>query len=160
MSSEIRRGSSRKEPGFVVVTVALSLLAMMGFAALAIDMGFFRYVKRSMQNASDAAAVGAAMAYAHDEDGQTLGRGDAARNGYTHGTEGVNVAVNRPPGSGYFSGNNAYVEVVISQSQSTLFMNALGVGSARTSGPVPWHTSRRAAAADASTSWILPRTTP
>ena len=122
----------RSKNGFVVITVVLSLVFLLGFAGLAVDMGFFRYIKRMGQNAADAGAVGAAMAMAATpaESGLTAGRVDAARNGFTHGTDGVTVAVNSPPTSGFYAGNSGFVEVVVTQPRPTYFMNALGVDSA------------------------------
>ena len=102
----------------------------MGFAALAIDMGVFRYAKRTAQNAADAGAVGAAMAIAKGESGVTGGRLDAAKNGFTHGTDGATVAVNTPPSMGYYAGNSGFVEVIVSQPRPTFFMKALGMDSA------------------------------
>ena len=119
----------RSRDGFVVITIALSLFFVMGFAALAIDMGFFRYVKRTAQNAADAGAVGAAMAIAKGESGVTGGRFDAAKNGFTHGTDGASVAVNSPPTMGYYAGNSGFVEVIVSQPKPTFFMKALRMDS-------------------------------
>ena len=121
---------SRSKDGFVVITIVLAMGILMGFAGLAIDVGFFRYVKRTAQNAADAGAVGAAMAKGAGESAVTHGRADAARNGFTHGTDGVTVSVNSPPSTGAFTGNSGYVEVVVSQPSPTLFMNALGIDSA------------------------------
>ena len=120
----------RSEDGFVILTVVLALVFLLGFAGLAVDMGFFRYLKRTAQNAADAGAVGAAMAMAAipAESGVTGGRADAARNGFTHGTDGV--AVNSPPTSGFYAGNSGFVEVIVTQPKPTYFMNALGVDSA------------------------------
>ncbi len=122
----------RSKDGFVILTVVLALVFLLGFAGLAVDMGFFRYIKRTAQNAADAGAVGAAMAMAATpaESGLTAGRVDAARNGFTHGTDGVTVAVNSPPTSGFYAGNSGFVEVVVTQPRPTYFMNAPGVDSA------------------------------
>ncbi len=122
----------KRRDGFVVVTTVLSLFFIMGFAALAIDLGVFRFVRRTAQNAADAGAVGAAMAMAATppESGITAGRLDASKNGFTHGTDGVTVAVNSPPTMGFYSGNSGFVEVIVTQPRPTLFMNALGIDSA------------------------------
>lgn len=126
----MRKRSHPSNRGFVIITMVLSLFVLCGFMGLAIDLGFLRYVKREMQNAADAGAIGAAHALAKGESAVDGGRADAARNGFTHGTDGVAVAVNNPPSTGAFAGNSGYVEVIISQPRPTFFMNALNFGSA------------------------------
>ena len=117
----------RSRGGFVVITIALSMFFLMGFAGLAIDVGFFRYVKRLAQNAADAGAVGAAMAMANAESAETSGRVDAAKNGFPHGQDNITVDVNNPPSMGAFAGKAGYVEVIVTQPRSTFFMNALNI---------------------------------
>ena len=73
------------------------------------------------------------MAIAKGESGVTGGRFDAAKNGFTHGTDGTNVAVNRPPSMGYYAGSSGFVEVIVSQPRPTFFMKALGMDSANIS---------------------------
>ena len=122
----------RSKEGFVIITVVLALVFLLGFAGLAVDIGFFRYIRRTAQNAADAGAVGAAMAMAAipAESGVTGGRADAARNGFTHGSDGVTVAVNSPPTMGFYAGSSGFVEVIVTQPRPTYFMNALGIDSA------------------------------
>ncbi|MED5374134.1 MAG: pilus assembly protein TadG-related protein [Myxococcota bacterium] len=55
--------------GNVVVIVALSLVAVLGVAAVAIDGGFARYHRVELQNASDAAAHAAVLAFDGTEEG-------------------------------------------------------------------------------------------
>ena len=123
----------KSRDGFVIITITLSMFFLLGFAGLAIDVGFFRYVKRLAQTAADAGAVGAAMAMGKGESGVTFGRLDAARNGFTHGTDAVTVSVNSPPSAGFYAGNSGFVEVIVSQPRPTLFMNALNIDSATVS---------------------------
>ena len=120
---------SESSKGFVAITMAFSLLALCAFVGLAVDLGYFRYIKRDMQNAADAAAIGAAMAIANSESGEALGRADSARNGYTHGADGIVVSVNNPPAGGSFAGNNGYVQAVITQPQPTFFMGVVSFNS-------------------------------
>lgn len=49
--------SRRSERGAVAILVALSLVTLFGFAALAIDMGRFRVASAELQNASDSGAL-------------------------------------------------------------------------------------------------------
>src|ERR1019366_9615782 len=57
-------------------------------------------------------------------------RADSAQNGYSNGSNGITVAVNDPPSSGSHKGgsNAGYVEVIVSQSQPTIFMKMLSRG--------------------------------
>lgn len=50
----------RQEPGQVLVTVALVLVVLIAFVALAVDVGNFYGQRRTMQNAADAAALAGA----------------------------------------------------------------------------------------------------
>ena len=70
------------------------------------------------------------MAMANGESGQTNGRIDAAKNGFTHGQDDVTVDVNSPPTMGFYAGNAGFVEVIVTQPRPTFFMNALNINSA------------------------------
>ena len=50
----------RKQSGQVMVSAALMLVVLLGFAGLGIDMGVLRYEKRLQQTAADGAAIAAA----------------------------------------------------------------------------------------------------
>ncbi len=52
---------TRGEEGQVLVVTALGLAALLGFAALAIDVGFFMWERRALQNAADASALAGVM---------------------------------------------------------------------------------------------------
>src|SRR5690349_16888925 len=58
-----RRGfllrSRREERGAVAIVVALLMIALIGCAALVVDLGLARDARREAQNASDAAALAA-----------------------------------------------------------------------------------------------------
>ena len=56
-----------------------------------------------------------AMAATPPESGVTSGRADAARNGFTHGSDGVTVSVNSSPTMGFYAGNSGFVEVIVTQ---------------------------------------------
>ncbi|MGA2409965.1 MAG: hypothetical protein ABSG46_06185, partial [Candidatus Binataceae bacterium] len=47
-------------------------------------------------------------------------------NGFTNGSNNTTVTVNNPPASGPNAGNSDYVEVIVSQPQSTWFLSVLG----------------------------------
>ncbi|WP_175810910.1 pilus assembly protein TadG-related protein [Burkholderia cepacia] len=52
--------SPRKQKGAVAITVAVLMLILLGFAALAIDVGYLFVVRNELQNAADAAALAGA----------------------------------------------------------------------------------------------------
>ncbi|HTH77104.1 MAG TPA: TadG family pilus assembly protein [Trinickia sp.] len=54
------RGSRRKQEGAVAITVAVCLVMLLGFAALAIDVGNVMVTRNQLQNAADAAAMAGA----------------------------------------------------------------------------------------------------
>ena len=80
----------RQEEGQTLVLTALCMTAMLGFLALAIDVGVLFHSKRSMQTAADAAAVSAAQDYMFNlstTTAQAAGKGASSANGYTDGYE-------------------------------------------------------------------------
>jgi Flp pilus assembly protein TadG len=142
----------KNEAGQALITTALALGVLMGFAGLAIDIGALRYQKRLQQTAADAAAIagasnlcptpgsGSCSAYG----GVTTGaQNAAAANGYTDNTGSedgpcdqtppvvgcVTVTVNNPPASGPHTSASNYVEVLVSAVQPTYFIKLLGISS-------------------------------
>lgn len=117
--------------GYVVVTMLVSMVVLMGFLGLGIDVGYEEYVKIRMQAAADAAAVGGAqeLRASGSTNLVTAAKGDAASNGFTDGTNGVAITVNNPPATGYSTGNSTAVEVLISQNVPTIFMQMMGISS-------------------------------
>jgi hypothetical protein len=106
----------------------LSLGILLAFLGLAIDVGYEQYTKIRMQTAADAAALGGARELAASGSANLVSaaRGDAATNGFTNGQNSVTVTVNNPPSTGYSTSNSSAVEVIISQSVPTFFMEVLG----------------------------------
>jgi hypothetical protein len=97
--------------------------------AFATDIGLFLIAKRQMQTAADSAAM-AGAAEINYGDVTTAAQADSAQNGFTDGSNGVTVAVHIPPSSGPHAGGSkaGYVEVIVSQSQPTIFMKILNRG--------------------------------
>jgi hypothetical protein len=113
----------------VTVMTALAMAVLLGLVAFATDIGLFLIAKRQMQTAADSAAM-AGAAEINYNDVVSAARADSAQNGFTNGSNGVTVAVNSPPSSGSHKGgsNAGYVEVIVSQSQPTIFMKILSRG--------------------------------
>ena len=120
----------RLENGQVLALVTMSMVLLLGFLALAVDVGMLWSERRHMQTAADAAAVAAAVALREGLDVTTAGRSAATHNSFTNGssTDGnlVTVTINNPPLSGAYAGNNSYVEAIVEQPQTTYFLRALG----------------------------------
>jgi len=112
----------RDSRGATSTLIAVSLLVLLGFAGAATETGVWFVGKRNLQGAADAAAYGAALASGGSNTVlQTEAKATTARYGYTDGTNGVTVTVNKPPTSGRFNGNAQAVEVIISQPQKRTF---------------------------------------
>ena len=118
----------RSETGSIIIMTAFMLIVLMGFVGLAIDVGSHYHHKRVLQTAADAGAF---------QGGYELHRGSTslitsaartgtAENGYTNGTDGVVVEVYNPPVTGYYVGDPAAVEVVVSQPSPITFMRMFG----------------------------------
>lgn len=113
------------ESGQVMVTGVLCIGLLMGFTAMAIDVGLLYRAKRIMQIAADAGAVDGA-AELPIGDWSAAGQAGAALNGFSNGVNGATVTVNNPPLSGAYAGNSSYVEVIVSEAGPVFFMKALG----------------------------------
>ena len=122
------RTDLRSETGSIIILTAFMLIVLMGFVGLALDVGSHYNHKRVLQTAADAGAF---------QGGHELHRGKTslitssaltgtAENGYTHGTDGVVVEVYNPPVSGFYVGDAAAVEVVVSQPSPVTFMRMFG----------------------------------
>ena len=107
------------------------LVVLMGIAALAVDVGYWRYQQRLAQSAADSAAIAGAdeLNYAVAADWSNAAKTAAAANGFAD-DGGVNVSVTpkNPPTSGAYNGNANAVQVVISEKQPAFFGAPLGFG--------------------------------
>lgn len=137
-----------EESGSILAVTALSLVVILGILGFAIDVGHFRYVKRNLQNAADAAALAAAL------ESRTCGTTSAcaamqsaaqtalAENGLTATTtltncsgtpgSGITLTVNNPPcavASDPNSGQTNYAEAIVQQKVHTYFAGIVGVPS-------------------------------
>jgi Putative Flp pilus-assembly TadE/G-like len=124
----MQRGSGQR--GSVMPLVAICLAALMGFAGLGVDVGYWEYQQRQQQSAADAAALAGAQqlnysACVSSSAAQTAAKTDSSRNGFTDGSNSVAVTVNTPPTSGPFSGNSCAVAVSITSSKVPVFFARL-----------------------------------
>lgn len=128
----MRDSRNNRESGQALVLLAMSMLALLGFAALATDIGFMFRVRRNMQIAADAAATAAALDYLYygsKTSAVTAGKAAATANGVTGGTNGATVTINDPPLSGPNTGSAGYFEALVQTTNPTFFMNAFSTSS-------------------------------
>lgn len=117
--------------GQALPLVAVCLVVLFGFAALAVDVGAEQYRQRAQQTATDAAAIAGASELEYsslNSDITTAAQADATTNGFTNGN-GTTVTVNYPPATGYYASATYAVQVVIATTQRTFFGGIIGQNS-------------------------------
>jgi Flp pilus assembly protein TadG len=97
---------------------AIMLPVLIGFSALAIDVGLWSFKSRQAQGAADQAAFSAAIAGNVGGNAVTEARAITASMGFTHGAGGVTVDVVNPPATGAFAGSTTHWQVTVTQPQS------------------------------------------
>lgn len=120
-----RRGQS----GQVLPLIAVSLAVLLGFAGLAVDVGYLEYQQQQQQTATDAAALGGAQSLARSNcssgtAAESAAAIDATNNGYSNGGN-VTVTPLSPPSSGPYAGNACAVSVQIQTLHVTNFFSKL-----------------------------------
>lgn len=115
------------ESGQVLVLTALSMVLLMGFTALAVDVGVLFRAKRNLQIAADAAATAGVQNLHYGLSASTAARAAATANGMTGtcGGSGTKVCVYSPAVDGPNAGVAGFVEVTISQPEPTTFMGII-----------------------------------
>ncbi|HKP23230.1 MAG TPA: pilus assembly protein TadG-related protein [Dongiaceae bacterium] len=122
---DLLRRISRDQSGATAITTALVLVVLVGFVGLGTEVGMWYAERRAMQNASDAAALGAGFDIYKNGKKSTgiveAGLTDSAKNGFTDGQNNVTVTVNYPPKQGKYANKNTAVETVVSKTRASLF---------------------------------------
>ena len=119
----------RDESGQTLVLTALCTMALLGFIALALDVGVLFRAKRNMQTAADSAAIAAAVDYMYNASApsaQAAGMNASASNGFTDGDSGTSVTLSIPAADGPNAGVAGFSEAVVSQPVPTVFMRLFG----------------------------------
>jgi hypothetical protein len=133
---------SRWEPrrGKVVVLVALCLIPLIGFVALAVDGGMLLSDQRKAQRAADSAALAAATDLfsrwktnggvdpSPTSPAKTSAQTTATANGFNGDGVTSDVTINIPPKNGPFTGKKGYAEVLITSYQTRYFSAIWGNG--------------------------------
>jgi Flp pilus assembly protein TadG len=116
----------KSQRGQALVLIALAAVGLFAFAALAIDGGMVFSDKRHAQNAADTSALSAALAKVRGQNLITAAMDRAASNGFTNDGVRSVVQVYNPPISGPYTGNNEYIQVVITSNVRTTFARIIG----------------------------------
>ena len=116
------------ESGQILVVSILAMSCLLGFVALATDVGIMMRMKRQAQTAADAAAIAGAMELNADPTNVTnAALAAAGQNGFavtSNGvttSSGVTVSVDQP--------STGRVQVIVSAQQPTIFMGLFGFSS-------------------------------
>ena len=115
--------------GAALPLVAILLAALMGFAGLAVDVGFLEYQQQLQQGATDAAAIGGAqqLLYSQCPNSSTATAAadlDALNDGFGSGGNRT-VTVSNPPSSGPYAGNPCAVSVSIASQKTSAWFSRL-----------------------------------
>lgn len=126
------------ESGQVAVLAAGAMLLIIGFAALAVDVGYLYATKRNMQTAADAAAIAGSNAL-EQSCGTAAGctcssvtacasaGADVAKlNGFTDGENATTVTVGTPATPPSNPASGTFVQATVQQAVPTFFLRALG----------------------------------
>src|SRR4051812_6405677 len=116
------KATHKHEAGQVLPLLALALVALLGFAALALDGGNLYTEQRRAQAAADNAVMAAAFAQMNGTSSPAAlwqkAIDNAGQNGYVNGPN-TTVSFLTPPAHGAYAGNIKYMEVVITQTVPT-----------------------------------------
>ena len=114
-----------RESGYAVVLTALVLVPLMGFAGFAVDVGAWYSRASELQRAADAAALAGVVMQPDFSEAETAARAAAARNGFVHGTGGIEVNVSDA------GANRLLVEIVDTDADlyfSSVFLDNVSIG--------------------------------
>lgn len=121
----------KTEKGQALILIALGLIVLVGFTALAIDGGSALADRRTAQNAADNAALAAAYSLAtssSQSQANTAALNIATSNGYTEGTSVVEVEItNVPANACNNTGLGKDVTVTINSTVETMFAPVVGI---------------------------------
>ena len=115
----------REEGGYAVIMTALLLVPLMGFAGFAVDVGAWYSRASELQRAADAAALAGVVWQPDFSAAETAARAEAARNGFTHGVDGIEVNVTNA------SNNQLQVQIIDTDADmffAGIFLDEVAIG--------------------------------
>ena len=120
------------ESGQALVILVMAAVALLGFAALALDGGHLYFEQRRTQNSADNAVLAAALKATQGQDYVSEGLAIAGQNDYDNDGTSNWIQISGPseggPTSGTYASDTNYVEVVITQTVSTSFAHLVYSG--------------------------------
>lgn len=118
---------ARERRGAMLVFIAISMVTLLGFLAMTLDVGAGNRQRRIAQTAADAGAIGGGTEIFRTQYDSVVASAtnEAIRNGFIAGE----ITVNYPPATGPYAGNNQYVEVLINRTIPTIFGSIFSVAS-------------------------------
>lgn len=116
----------KSEKGQALILIVLTVVGLIGLTGLAVDGSLAYTDRREAQNAADAAALSAALAYIRGGDLQAAALQVAAQNGCPCDDEHI-VEVHHPPVNGTYTGNIQYIQVVITSRVDARFGAVIGL---------------------------------
>lgn len=128
----VHSGTGRARRGQIMVLFAMMVPTVLAFMGLSLDVGRYYHIKRRMQTAADAGAMGGAHElWRRNFDLITpAAKGDSGLNGFKDGSNSVTVIVNRPPATGARAGDASFVEVIVEQPVPSIMLRYFGPESA------------------------------
>ena len=123
------------EKGQAIVMIAIAIVGLVGFTALAIDGGNAFSDRRHAQNAADTGVLAAALAKLRGNDWNTAGFNLASNNGYDNSDINQSVYLHTCDDTSNpdilcpapFNGDNEYVHMVIESNVDTFFAPVVGI---------------------------------
>src|SRR5438876_11022702 len=150
--------TSKKQKGFVLVVLALLLVALIGFLALAVDIGVLYSARTSAQEVADAAALAGAFTFINDTQSSQP---------QTASSNALQVALNnsvlgQPVSAGDVNVNvdyaNRRVTVDVQSTQNTYFARALGVQTAAVAVQAVAEAAKYSTGSACTKPWFIPNT--
>ena len=115
--------------GQIFMLATIAMVVLLGFSALAVDIGLLYSTRRRMQTAADAAAIAGATALRDGQDYTKAADDVGSFNGFTNSQNNVTVTVSEPTLPSPYPSDVTYVEVDICQNVPTFFLRVLGYNS-------------------------------
>ena len=158
LRQQMKTDPARREQGFVLVAVALMLIALLGFVALAVDTGVLYSARTDAQEVADAAAMAGAFTFINTP---SLPQPATATN-YAIAVATANSVMGKPISAGDVTATadaaRRRVTVSIKVSQTTYFAKAIGIGSADIVATAIAETAQYATGSACVKPWFLPNT--
>jgi Tfp pilus assembly protein PilX len=150
--------TSKKQEGFVLVVVAIVLIVLVGFLALAVDIGVLYSARTSAQEVADAAAMAGAFTFINDT---------KSPQPQTASDNALQVALNnsilgQPVAAADVNVNvdytNRRVTVGVQSTQNTYFARALGVQTANVGVEAVAEAAKYSTGSACTKPWFIPNT--